>query len=281
MPRMARSQSLPLAQLPQRVDDDRLVRSASPRRRQDDDDDDQVDDAATASRLGRSSRSWSWTSSPIFLFLLCAAAPASSFVAHVAGTVAWALVIGRAEVGAFAGIFWLMEALGGALGIAGVVALPFLVDPPPHSFFGVLALMHVALLDYSRRQLEARHLRPDGGASRATQQHVYYEGGRRARPPWGRRAGPAHARGTSKHRTKAQTTSARTSLLRLIAKSSSRTSVNALTRMVLHGKARGLVARRASPRNPAPPRSGRRTARTRGSGASILGKTPPRRRVIA
>ena len=94
------------------------------------------------------------TSSPIFLFLLCAAAPASSFVAHVAGTVAWALVIGRAEAGAFAGVFWLMEALGGALGIAGVATLPFLVDPPLTVLFGVLALMHVALLDYSRRQLE-------------------------------------------------------------------------------------------------------------------------------
>ena len=152
MPRMARSQSLPLARA--RMDHDgRLVRSASPRRRRDDDDDDQVDDA-TASRLGRVLALVVLTSSPIFLFLLCAAAPASSFVAHVAGTVAWALVIGRAEVGAFAGIFWLMEALGGALGIAGVVALPFLVDPPLTVLFGVLALMHVALLDYSRRQLE-------------------------------------------------------------------------------------------------------------------------------
>ena len=123
MPRMARSQSLPLARA--RVDDGRLVRSASPRRRLDEDDDPgREDDAATASRLGRVLALVVLTSSPIFLFLLCAAAPASSFVAHVAGTVAWALVIGRAEVGAFAGIFWLMEALGGALGIAGVVALP-------------------------------------------------------------------------------------------------------------------------------------------------------------
>ena len=152
MPRMARSQSLPLARA-RRVDAGRLVRSASPRRRQDDPED-HVDDAATASRLGRVLALVVLTSSPIFLFLVCAAAPASSFVAHVAGTVAWALVIGRAEVGAFAGIFWLMEALGGALGIAGVVALPFLVDPPLTVLFGVLALMHVALLDYSRRQLE-------------------------------------------------------------------------------------------------------------------------------
>ena len=52
------------------------------------------------------------------------------------------------------GIFWLMEALGGALGIAGVATLPFLVDPPLTVLFGVLASMHVALLDYSRRQLE-------------------------------------------------------------------------------------------------------------------------------
>ena len=154
MPRMARSQSLPLARA--RVDDGRLVRSASPRRRQDDQDDpeDHVDDAATASRLGRVLALVVLTSSPIFLFLVCAAAPASSFVAHVAGTVAWALVIGRAEAGAFAGVFWVMEALGGALGIAGVATLPFLVDPPLTVLFGVLASMHVALLDYSRRQLE-------------------------------------------------------------------------------------------------------------------------------
>ena len=154
MPRMARSQSLPLARA--RMDHDgRLVRSASPRRRSDDDDDPgREDDAATASRLGRVLALVVLTSSPTFLFLLCAAAPASSFVAHVAGTVAWALVIGRAEVGAFAGIFWLMEALGGALGIAGVLALPFLVDPPLTVLFGVLAAGHVALLDYSRRQLE-------------------------------------------------------------------------------------------------------------------------------
>ena len=43
---------------------------------------------------------------------------------------------------------------GGALGIAGVLALPFLVDPPLTILFGVLAAGHVALLDYSRRQLE-------------------------------------------------------------------------------------------------------------------------------
>ena len=154
MPRMARSQSLPLARA--RMDhDDRLVRSASPRRRSDDDDDPgREDEAATASRLGRVLALVVLTSSPIFLFLVCAAAPASSFVAHVAGTVAWALVIGRAEAGAFVVIFWLMEALGGALGIAGVATLPFLVDPPLTVLFGVLASMHVALLDYSRRQLE-------------------------------------------------------------------------------------------------------------------------------
>ena len=152
MPRMARSQSLPINRVG--IDDGRLVRSASPRRRQDDDNDDHVDDAATASRLGRVLALVVLTSSPVFLFLVCAAAPASSFVAHVAGTVAWALVIGRAEAGAFAGVFWLMEALGGALGIAGVVALPFLVDPPLTVLFGVLAAGHVALLDYSRRQLE-------------------------------------------------------------------------------------------------------------------------------
>ena len=46
MPRMARSQSLPLARA--RGDDGRLVRSASPRRRLDDDDPDREDDAATA-----------------------------------------------------------------------------------------------------------------------------------------------------------------------------------------------------------------------------------------
>ena len=96
MPRMARSQSLPLARA--RVDDGRLVRSASPRRRSDDNED-HVDDAATASRLGRVLALVVLTSSPVFLFLVCAAAPASSFVAHVAGTVAWALVIGRAEAG--------------------------------------------------------------------------------------------------------------------------------------------------------------------------------------
>ena len=152
MPRMALSQSLPINRVG--IDDGRLVRSASPRRRQDDDNDDHVDDAATASRLGRVLALVVLTSSPVFLFLVCAAAPASSFVAHVAGTVAWALVIGRAEAGAFAGVFWLMEALGGALGIAGVATLPFLVDPPLTILFGVLAAGHVALLDYSRRQLE-------------------------------------------------------------------------------------------------------------------------------
>ena len=152
MPRMARSQSLPINRVG--IDDGRLVRSASPRRRQDDDNDDHVDDAATASRLGRVLALVVLTSSPVFLFLVCAAAPASSFVAHVAGTVAWALVIGRAEAGAFAGVFWVMEALGGALGIAGVATLPFLVDPPLTILFGVLAAGHVALLDYSRRQLE-------------------------------------------------------------------------------------------------------------------------------
>ena len=152
MPRMARSQSLPINRVG--IDDGRLVRSASPRRRLDEDDDPDREDAATASRLGRVLALVVLTSSPVFLFLVCAAAPASSFVAHVAGTVAWALVIGRAEVGAFVGIFWLMEALGGALGIAGVATLPFLVDPPLTVLFGVLASMHVALLDYSRRQLE-------------------------------------------------------------------------------------------------------------------------------
>ena len=153
MPRMARSQSLPINRVG--IDDGRLVRSASPRRRSDEDDDPgREDDAATASRLGRVLALVVLTSSPIFLFLLCAAAPASSFLAHVAGTVAWALVIGRAEAGAFAGIFWLVEALGGALGIAGVATLPFLVDPPLTVLFGVLAAGHVALLDYSRRQLE-------------------------------------------------------------------------------------------------------------------------------
>ena len=153
MPRMARSQSLPINRVG--IDDGRLVRSASPRRRSDEDDDPgREDDAATASRLGRVLALVVLTSSPVFLFLVCAAAPASSFVAHVAGTVAWALVIGRAEAGALAGVFWLMEALGGALGIAGVATLPFLVDPPLTVLFGVLASMHVALLDYSRRQLE-------------------------------------------------------------------------------------------------------------------------------
>ena len=152
MPRMARSQSLPINRVG--IDDGRLVRSASPRRRLDEDDDPDREDAATASRLGRVLALVVLTSSPVFLFLVCAAAPASSFVAHVAGTVAWALVIGRAEVGAFVGIFWLMEALGGALGIAGVATLLFLVDPPLTVLFGVLASMHVALLDYSRRQLE-------------------------------------------------------------------------------------------------------------------------------
>ena len=152
MPRMARSQSLPINRVG--IDDGRLVRSASPRRRLDEDDDPDREDAATASRLGRVLALVVLTSSPVFLFLVCAAAPASSFVAHVAGTVAWALVIGRAEAGAFVGIFWLMEALGGALGIAGVATLPFLVDPPLTVLFGVLASMHVALLDYSRRQLE-------------------------------------------------------------------------------------------------------------------------------
>ena len=152
MPRMARSQSLPINRVG--IDDGRLVRSASPRRRSDEDDPEREDDAATASRLGRVLALVVLTSSPVFLFLVCAAAPASSFVAHVAGTVAWALVIGRAEAGAFAGVFWVMEALGGALGIAGVATLPFLVDPPLTVLFGVLASMHVALLDYSRRQLE-------------------------------------------------------------------------------------------------------------------------------
>ena len=152
MPRMARSQSLPINRVG--IEDGRLVRSASPRRRLDEDDDPDREDAATASRLGRVLALVVLTSSPVFLFLVCAAAPASSFVAHVAGTVAWALVIGRAEAGAFVGIFWLMEALGGALGIAGVATLPFLVDPPLTVLFGVLASMHVALLDYSRRQLE-------------------------------------------------------------------------------------------------------------------------------
>ena len=52
MPRMARSQSLPINRVG--IDDGRLVRSASPRRRSDEDDDPgREDDAATASRLGR------------------------------------------------------------------------------------------------------------------------------------------------------------------------------------------------------------------------------------
>ena len=142
MPRMARSQSLPINRVG--IDDGRLVRSTSPRRRSDDDGHQETRDRVEAGAGPRARGAHVVAGLPL---LVCAAAPASSFVAHVAGTVAWALVMGRAEVGAFVGIFWLMEALGGALGIAGVATLRS-GGPAADGLLGVLASMHVALLDY-------------------------------------------------------------------------------------------------------------------------------------
>lgn len=146
-----RSQSLPVAPARgQRSYVSRLVRSASPRRRVHEN-----DAGATARTLGLVLAVIVVTSSPAFVFLVCAAAPVSAFAAHVMGTLAWAILIGRAEAHAFAGLFLGAEVLGISLGVAGVLVLPFVADNASVTIlFGVLAAGHVALLDYSRRALE-------------------------------------------------------------------------------------------------------------------------------
>ena len=114
-----------------------------------------------------------------------AAAPASSFLAHVAGMAAWALVIGQAEVGAFAGIFWLM-ALGGALGIAAWQPCRSWWTRPDSSS----GARDGAAPYYSRRQLERSST---GGASRAHPPQLR----RLSRAPLGDDAAPP-ARGTAR-----------------------------------------------------------------------------------